>query len=285
MHPSQRDLRGYCDERLAGAAARQVAGHLEQCEFCREYCEEHRALTQAIDAAAAGTIAALDAHRVEEIHRKTLAGMVVDLAPSIPIAPQEPALLAADGGGAAAARLENLGTLYSENPEVVLRIMRDNSRKRDYLQLVSEDENLVSRVLVQVPELDLSVLTDQNGRGDIEWARFEDFTRYGWRVKLPDAEFSLSPLEYDPEKVEYHEETVLETSRGDRLGIRFEGRTEGKRLTVRILAFEGRADFDSVRVVVSQATESVTRNLARTEALDLELSSPDDLIAIRLFSE
>jgi hypothetical protein len=285
MHPSRSDLRRYCDQRLVEPAARTVAEHLAVCEFCREYCEEHRALTQAIDREAGRTIAALDAHRIDEIHRKTLAGMVVELATSIPVAADEPALLAADGGSQVHARLENLGTLYSENPEVVLRIMRDNSRQQDYLQLVSEDEHLVSRVLVQVPELELNVLTDQYGRGDIEWSDLRDFARYGWRVKLPDAEFSLSPLQYDPEKVEYHEETILETERGDRLGIRFEGRTEGKRLTVRILQFEGRSDFDTVRVVVSQATESVSRNLSRADALDLELSSPDDLIAIRLFSE
>jgi len=285
MHPNQSEIRKYCDRRLAEPAERKVAEHLDVCEFCREYCEEHRALAQAIGDAAASTVPTQDSHRVDDIHRQTLAGITVRLAPSIPVVPPEPALLAADGSHKAPARLENLATLYSENPEIVLRIMRDNARNHEYLQLVSEDEHLISRVLVQVPESDLSILTDQNGRGDIEWRQIKDITRYRWCVKLPDAEFALSPLQYDPETVEYHEETVLETSRGDQLGIRFEGRTEGKRLTVRILAFDGCSDFAPVRVVISQATDSVSRSLARTDALELELSSPQDLIAIRLFSE
>jgi len=285
MHPSRRDLRGYCDRRLAGAQFETITAHLESCQFCREFCSEFRAMTEHIDEAVRQHRPGSGEHPADGIYHAALAGLSIRLVQTTSIAPPEVALLAADGSSSTSPRLENLGTLYSENPEIVLRIMRDNVHRCEYLQLVSEDDRLISSVLVQVPALDLSILTDRNGRGDIDWREIKDLARHEWRVKLPDAEFSLAPLEYDPDQVEYHEETVLETTRGDRVGIRFEGRVEDKRITVRILQLGGRSDFGTVHVAVTQAGEAVAARLSDQDVLHMDLTSPRDTIAIRLYRE
>jgi len=285
VHPDRSDLSRYCDGRLDAAKAELISAHIEECEFCRELCSEFRALSGFVDEAIRQSRPESVDSAAGGVYSQATSGLRIRLVPSIPVGRPEQALLAADGTSAAAPRLESIGTLYSQSPEVVLRIMRDNARGQEYVQLVADDEKLIARVLVQVPELGVNVLTDLDGRGEIEWQRADDPAKYAWRVKLPDAELSLAPLEYDPERVEYQEETVLETARGDRIGVRFEGKVEGKRLTLRILQLGGRADFGTVHVAVAQAGETITAPLSGKDELHLTLRSPDDLIAIRLFAE
>jgi len=283
MHPVQDLLRRYCDRDLEPAAAKQVEAHLRRCELCREFCEEYRALGEFVDQQAERPLPTEAQHAASRLYRAGFGGEVVVLRPFSGEAEAAPIHLAADRPGESGPRFENLATFFSEQPEVVLRIMRDNERDQDYLQLVSEDTNLISQVLVEMPDLELSVITDEHGRGVFEKRFPDDARELPWQIKMPEAEFSLLPLQYDPNRVEYSEDIVLETVRKDRVAIRFEGQREGKQISIRILELNGRADFTPVSVAVSQGGKSLIGNLAQDDVLYFDMEGTESTIDIRLF--
>jgi hypothetical protein len=193
-------------------------------------------------------------------------------------------LLAADGEGEFSPPVVNIATFFSDNPEVVLRVMRDTEEKRDYLQLVSADPSLVSNVLVRIPEQDKEFLTDSSGKAEITGIPTEDLEELGWQIKMPDAAFSLETLAYDPDSVEYRREIVLETEQNDRIRVSFEGKTEGKQIAISILELDGKTEFDSVRVILSQNDIAETRSITPSQIATFNLSDKVNTIKIRLFN-
>ncbi|UCD64247.1 MAG: hypothetical protein JSW34_02080 [Candidatus Zixiibacteriota bacterium] len=283
MHPAQYVLRRYCDRHLDPETAGQVEKHVETCQFCREFCEEYRALSQFVDQAAEEALPARAKQAAGYLYRVgyCVEPIVLSLLRQEPSALRVP--LAADGTPKDELRFENLATFFSEEPEMVLRVMRDNRKQRDFLQLVSDDSSLVSRVLVEVPDLDLSIITDENGRGDFDRPYPDDASDLKWQVKMPQAEFSLLPLQYDPARVEYSEDIVLETVHKDRVAVRFEGQKDGKRISIRILELNGHPDFEPVAVAVSQGGKSLVAGASRDDTLYFEMEGTENSIDIRLF--
>jgi hypothetical protein len=285
MHPDHMKLRQYCDGDLARTAAESVDMHVRSCDFCREFCHEYRALNRTIAEYRDISMPAKAERMAGAMFRQALYGRVIPFSLFDSGVVSEPACLAADAGEKPPPWIENLATFVSQNPEVVLRIMRDNRDRKDYVQLVSEDETVIARVLVQAADLDLSVLTDEHGRATLADPCPDDVTAINWTIRLPDAEFSLEPFSYDAEKAEYEQEIVLETERKDRVAVRFEGRAESKRISVRILELNGRADFEPVSVAVSQGAKSLIAGISGKDILFFDISGGDDSIDIRLFHQ
>lgn len=283
MHPAQAVLRRYCEGDLHQTAAREVEGHIRDCQFCREFCEEYRALAGFIDRAVKVPLPEPAKQTAGYLYRAGFSSQPIPLTPFQRESAAAPVHLAADGTAKNRLRYENLATFCSEDPEIVLRVMRDNRQQRDYLQLVSDDTSLISNVLVEVPDLDLSVITDEHGRGDFEQRYPDRAASLNWQIKMPQAEFSLAPLRYDPTRVEYSEDIVLETVREDRVAIRFEGQKEGKRISIRILQLNGEQEFEPVAVAVSQGGKSMVAGASRGDVLYFEMEGIESSIDIRLF--
>jgi hypothetical protein len=283
VHPSREQLSQYIDGTIDESAARQIREHLKLCPFCRELVEDQRLLSDFIRKAADETIPAKALKLAERLYRQALAGKVIPLQPLLPRDAERPLPLAAHGEHGPTPRLVNLTTLCSENPEIVLRVMRDLDQGQDYLQLISDDPVFSAHVLVQVPELEREFMTDENGRVTLEGGAFDRPEELTWQIKMPDAVFSLQPLVYDPDKTEYARDIVLETERRDKIKVTFEGKTEGKQITIHVLELDGSTDFGPVKVNILQGAASVMKRVSRHESFSFELMNSKDEIKIRLF--
>jgi hypothetical protein len=202
-----------------------------------------------------------------------------------PLRSEAPAVsfLAADGRAEREPTVKRIATLFSEDPEVVVQIMRNSARGSDYLQVQAEDSRHLAHVLVQIPEIGREFVTDVNGRSEIDLGSVENPDKLKWQIKMPEAVFALEPLAYDPDKVEYTREIQLQTDRHDRIEIRFEGRTEGKHLSIRVVELDGRADFGPVRVVVTQNTRVDSVSAVAGVPVEIGPIDPESVISIRLY--
>ncbi|MEW5995958.1 MAG: hypothetical protein AB1744_16400, partial [Candidatus Zixiibacteriota bacterium] len=165
----------------------------------------------------------------------------------------------------------------------VLQLARDVEKRQDYVQLISEDATLTANVMVRIPELNMEVITNHQGFASLEDITVRDPHQLTWQLKLPEAVFSLEPLTYDPNRTEYAKEVELHTDWNDRITVTFEGKTEGKRILIRILELDGRADFGHVRVQLSQRELSHIRDAEGNETIAFDLTDEQDTINIRLF--
>jgi len=219
----------------------------------------------------------------DRLYKDALAGKIISLEPLLSEVSAPPLHLAADGDKEFTPHVQNLTTLCSESPEIILRVMRDLDKGQDYLQLISDNPALSARVMVQIPELKREFITDDNGQATLESGLPDAPEKLTWQIKMPEAVFSLEPLVYDPDKTEYAEDIILETQRKDKIKVTFEGKTEGKQISIRILELDGRTDFGRVKVSVSQQNVSVFKDVERNERLSFDLIDANDKINIRLF--
>lgn len=283
MHPSHEELRLFIEKKTEDISReKEITEHIDQCEFCRDYCREYELLKQADAKVKITEISGEAAQLVDRVYLDALRSKVIELRP-LRRQTATSTVLAADGEETARPDVENIATLYSESPEVVLRLMRDNSKGQDYIQLIGDSESLQSHVIVQIPEINREFLTDINGRVVLEESLSEDILQMKWQIKLPDVNFSLSPLKYDPEAVQYKKEMILETEKKDRIKVTFLGKTESKQISVAILELGGNSDFGTVRVTVSQAGLSQIKELAPSKVAIFEISGPEEEIKIGLF--
>jgi hypothetical protein len=282
MHPSRDELRRFVDNELEEPLTTTVRDHIEQCVFCYNYVENQRLLLESLKQAEKGAMPLKALKLADRLYETALAGRMVSLKPLLP--KDTPLLrLAADGDKEFRPQVENITTLCSENPEIVLRIMRDFDRGHDYLQLISDDPALSSHIMVQIPQLQKEFITDENGRAEIDASVLDKPDQLSWQIRMPDAVFSLEPLVYDPNKTEYSKDIVLTTEKQDKIKVTFEGKTEGKQISIRILELDGRTDFGVVRVSVSQHHASLFKDVKRNESLSFDLVDATDEIKIRLF--
>jgi len=228
MHPTRVEIRSLLVGALEDSSIRSgVEAHLRECEFCAEIADEERQILVELEKPVAELSAPETTALGERLFAESLFGMVVSLKPltSPELAPQ--ARIAADTSEANAPRIESLLTLFSEQPEFVLNVMRDNVAQKDYLQLSSDNPRNVSQVLVRVPQLDAELLTDSHGHADLPKQLTGAPTGLHWQVKFPTAVFDLEPIVYDPEKVEFSKEVELESDKQDRIRVTFQRKTEG----------------------------------------------------------
>lgn len=261
--------------------------HLDQCEFCRELADRHRLYRDNVEAAAAEQLPDRARVLADDIFRDSLKGAIVNLRPHLANNESGNELLAlrlaADGEDKTSFPTTSVHTLFSENPELVLRITHDRETRKGQLQLLAKEPELAAHVLINVPELNLDLITDEDGHAVLDGIDLESLEGLSWQVKLPAATFTLEALVYDKNKTEYAKEVVLETDRDDRVRVTFEGKTEGKQISIEILALDGSSDFGEITVALMQGETSQTSATSPQQPVTFVLDDPAAVICIRLF--
>jgi hypothetical protein len=284
VHPAKSELNLFVGNKLTdGALARTIEAHLAECEFCREYCDlrrQEQALRSDIDTM---EITEKDRRVADQIYSQALAGRVIPLNVMTAAQPFGEAHLAADGGVKSVRPTINLTTLYSEDPEMVLRVMRDSEQDIDYLQLISANPELTAHVLIQIPEIKKEYLTNDFGRAIIPRGELGVVNTLHWEIKLPDVRFNLKPVVYDPEHVESAREVTLETDQHDRILVTFVSKTAGKQILIRVLELDGQADYDCVRVSISQEQLQEMKDVTPNQIVPFTIIDPNQGINIRLY--
>lgn len=285
VHPTREKLIAFIDGRLEEPETGKLSSHLEDCEFCREFIDDYRLLQQSLATAEQEVLPeAVDALAVR-LYRESLLGCVVSLEPLRVDSDEQTMPLAADRKPEEPLPPDSGITLYSEDPEVILRLMSGPRPDDNYVQLISDDSELVSHVLVQAPQLGREFLTDARGRADLGAAPLELTDDIKWQIKMPDAVFDLEPLVYDPDKPEHSEQVTLETDRQDKLEVTFERLTEGKRITLRLIELDGKTDFGEVKVVVATEHASHLDQMGIGSSATFVLDDAEATVNIRLFTK
>jgi len=281
VHPSDLDLLHYArlskSQRDSNDA---VAVHLAGCDVCREelalmeeWLADPNTKTPGLPERSAfeETVLHLLRRRASYVPLSVL---------DMPHAVAGGYALAADGVAVPAAGLQHRATLYSEDPEVILRVMHDPATGRDLLQLTADDPLLTNHVYIHLSSSPVEILTDEQGRAELPEHTLVDPSVQSWRLQLPDASFMLRPLE-DPKAAS---ETVIELVGGDSVAVTFIPDSKGLSLRVRPLRIHGQESIERVRVVVCQSGgrwQAVdTRTPGECVAANLSSDSP---IEIRLF--
>ena len=283
VHPSGNELRDYIDEKIIDSVIKdQISSHIADCEFCREICENYQLRkrlerqTEEISPSSGATALA------DRLFESALRSVNIELIP-MPIERPASYHMAADGRSDKSGKVINLGTFYSEKPEMILRIMRDFDKGADYLQLTGDEPNLVSNILLNLPDYNREFITDDFGRATIDTPLPQTIESLKWQIKLPEASFQFEPLKYDPEAVKYQSDIILETDRHDRIKVVFEGKTEGKEIKITILSLDGKTDFETVKVMVGQKSGQLLKKVSPAESVSFEIKEPEKEIKIRIF--
>lgn len=281
MHPSDHDLIHYA--RLSPSERRVqdgVSGHLAGCEVCREELALIEDWLANVDRADqdAHIRSSFEDTIIRLLRRPSTSFALLPLDMSAPSS--QPYLLAADGTTPPAVGLKHRATLYSEDPEVILRVMHDPTTSRDFLQLTAADQSLANHVYIHLADPPMSFLTDEHGVALLPIAALDDPASHAWRLQLPDATFTLKPLEAGKSP----DETVIDLPNGDSVAIVFMEEASGISLRVRALSIHGREKIERLRVVVCQSGGrwQVVDTLAPGACVAANLSS-DSPIEIRLF--
>lgn len=283
MHPSKDKLRLFVEQDMKDSGdSDQIAGHVRQCEFCAEFCEEYRLYLESIEEFRGADLPVSAINSANSLLGSAVRGLTVAMHPLADDS-ESSLRLAADGKSDFEPEVVSIATHCSENPEAVLRIMRDNVRKVEYLHLISDDPALAGHVMIQAPEVGWEFVTDLEGRADIEQKADIDLSKLNWQIKMPDALFSLQPFVYDPDETTEIDTVELTTRDADRISVELHCKREGKQIVIRILELDGKTDFGDVRVFVSQGTESAELKASRDKMVAFELSDSDSEIDIRLF--
>ena len=284
VHPAKNELNLFVGNKLAdGGLAQSIEAHIAECEFCREYCDLYRQEQAVHSEAEAMEITEYDRWKADRIHNQAIAGQVISLnVMSINRSPEQ-TFMAADGGGKAVRPAASLATLYSEEPEMVLRVMRDFEQNIDYLQLIGTDPELTAHVLIQIPENKREYVTDDFGRVVVPKGELGNVETLHWEIKLPDIRFDLPPVVYDPEHVESVREVTLETDQNDRILVTLASRTAGKQILIRVLELDGQTNYDSVRVSISQEQVHEIKDVTPNQVVPFAIIDPNQRINIRLY--
>ena len=151
---------------------------------------------------------------------------------------------------------------WLERFELVLRVMRNHDRHRDFVQLVADDPATVAHILVQIPDLNCEFMTDASGRADLPEGERDDYRAMKWQVRFPEAVFDLQPLLSAPRDSSSSDEVTLTTEQGDEIVVVLESASAGQTLSVTVKSVRGVTDFDKLRAYVTTAHESARARLA-----------------------
>jgi len=283
-HPSHDDLIRFAhlpvDERVSMPL---VAAHVLECGVCAdEMAAIGEWLAELERSTVSGTLP-LSGMAASILTRAAQLMRTIVLVPleTSPIAISPPAL-AADGASQPSPGWTHRATLYSEIPELVMRVMHDAATNRDFLHLSGADPELTRHVMIHLVEPSLDFLTNENGIAEVEAGAIVDPGSVSWQLRLPDATFHLSTLELGQEQVP-GSGTVLETPDGNRVEARMVDQHGGILLSVRPLAIGGMTEFARVQIVVSQvggrwrigeaasSHESVSAQVAAGEPIEIRL--------------
>jgi hypothetical protein len=280
IHPTHSDLVAFVDRALVDSRAADVARHLESCEFCSEYVTEYEAYRRGVSEILGTLPNDETAEDPATTPRRGPRNAVVELKLLSTMRALPDSHLAADGQQEPHYDIISLATLYSESPEIVMKLMRNQRDGTNFLQLIAEAPELTANVLVCSPEQGTEIMTDEGGRAVLPEALTADPSVLHWQIRLPEATFALEPLVYDPNRTEYSGDVVLETDRGDRVRVTLVGKTVGKQIEVELLALDGNSDFATARIVLVAADES--RVQSATSGQRILFALPDKATAVNL---
>jgi hypothetical protein len=283
VHPDRERLEAFVRQEAASTEVAGIEKHLAGCEFCAEFCRNHRLYLDSGPRALPEDLPPESLRLARKLFGEALYGQVILLRPRPESAALPGRLLAADGERESPPEVECLTTLYSESPAVLLRLMRDTAVGGSYLQLISDDPELVANVLVRVPALGREFVTDSRGRARLTEEPSRDWSDLQWQIKMPEAVFDLEPLLHDPDRVEYSREIMLRTERDDAIQIRFEGKAEGKQIRLRVLKLDGRPDFTRVTVSLGGGAISELLEAEPGQAVSFDIATDERTLNIRLF--
>lgn len=283
MHPSNDILKKLVELRLNVDEERSARDHIQSCELCQEFCDYYHSLVDSIKQEVDAPLTADASRLANALYTGTYEGKLITLSPLAKESGYQYHRIAADSSSDHPNHDFSLATLFSENPDIILRIMRDPQEEHDYLHLVSEDESLVSGVLVQLPDLDTEFLTDQSGHAIIGTEPPGDYSELRWQIRMPHAVFLLEPLVEERDSVEFSKEITLQSESEDEVEVRFEKKGNAKQLIIRIIKLAGEAEFEHLKVAVSQKRSASLENVTSHSVVVFNVSDPEEKIMIRLF--
>jgi len=296
MHPSPIELRQFANsDAEARTQSTEIGRHLVSCPLCREYVElieEWNRGSQSVQASFPAAQAVAEhafAGAVDAASRAV--PRIIELIPLAFQSEPVPVRLAADGHPPPRADhpiegLEHAATLYAADPELVLRVMRDRRTGEELLHLIGTDPDLTSNVLIHIVEPSLDFMTDGQGVAHLGPHRLQNPESLHWQVRLPEAIFALSPLQYNPEQPGARRQFELETDAENRIRVELESRTEGIMLHLTLLRIGGSETLQRARLVITQgALMSQTVEAKGPATCTVTGLSATEPIGIRVFAE
>ncbi len=279
MHPLREELNRFVEGQ---ETAQSILAHIRDCEFCGLYCERYELLLSEIDSAEI-----VNREDLSEIASSIFTGKsspnIIHLSPfhRSPLPGQR--LLAADGERTNEPVLQNLATWFSQEQDIVVRVMRDTEHAVDFLQVIAPDESLMSHVLIESADAHLTYVTDGQGKVEFKMRQVEDIASIKWQIRLPEAVFRLDALTYDPNRVKSETDTILESPGGDTVSIKLQEKTEGKEIIVRVLALDGNAAYQHARVAITSKSGTEVKPVTPSDTLKFALVDANTEIGIRIF--
>jgi hypothetical protein len=283
MHPSRTKLKAYVNGELEAHVAGDIKRHLDECLLCKELCENYRQFIDSLAESVYIEIPLKAKELADRLYRDAKPGNIIPLfALTIDDTDSSANILLAADDAKEQLPVVNLATFYSEEPELVLRLMRDNNQQKDYLHLIGDDPNLVAGVLVQVPELDVEFLTDNMGRAYIDHINRTEINNLKWQIKLPTAIFDFKPLTYNSDQSTFQKEYILETA-DNKVKIEISDRGDSNQIVIKVLEIKGIGNYGPLRAIISHGNHSKSFNILPEHILTFDIQDANDSIKIRLF--
>lgn len=265
-----------------------ITAHLAECAACRKAVEH---LEMWLGNTAEELAGDLSQHARETgDHLYQMAECASKTIPLTPLAIEHTpaqAALAADGRPEKSPEvgLEHLVTLYAEDADLVLRVMRDRGTGEESLHLIGADPGKTSNVLVQIAEPQMDFVTDASGLAYLGEQHIPDPAALKWSIRLPDAIFDLSPLAFDTEKPGTSESFTLETDPDNSVRVELESRAEGVMLRLKLVRIGGREELSHARIVVSQPSTGIQATTESGKEVTIIGLRPGEPVNLRIFAE
>ena len=284
MHLSIEEIRKFIENKLQSEELNKVNFHLENCEFCSDLLEKQKLMNEAISESFAQPLPDnFDSEMQKLWQLQSGNSNIIFLNKSIVSAEISITGLAADGTDAGGEVIQNLATVYSENPEVVLRVMREMNIAKDYIQIISEDPKLSNHVMVRLPDLDWEVMTDDSGKAVIGDLADKNYESLNWQIKLPDAVFELEPIKNLSIKKEIEKQFELRTDNNDKIKVKLTGKEDSLQIQIQVEQLNGKTDFGEIKVSICQKEEIIIRQIDGNNIATFDYHNDNDSINIRLF--
>lgn len=279
IHPTREEFEKFFHGKLEAELQQRMASHLEECEFCAEVAEvwQKYVSLMAENWPNAQSLLVTDTHS-----RSKWSGRQFQLVPEF-VLPQPSYGIAADAQADPKLPVEHLATLINQEPEILLRVMRDNRSQQSYFHVASADRSLCDSVLIQSTKLGKAYLTDCHGRADISGITDTDFSTADWSVKVPQAEFNLTPASSNATLADQVDEATLQNERGDKIRISLESNSGAKQLRLEILSLEGVQDESPLIASISVDHQTTTHPASLSRPVIFSLDSIPAELQIRIF--